>query len=74
VPVPEPEEDHSAAGSKQRFGPRGGRTTHKSSGLVKKCIWLEGDVEAALRQEAFEAHVSESEIVRQALRERYGLE
>jgi hypothetical protein len=66
--APAPEEE-------PRHGPRGGRTTVSTSGgLVKKTIWLERDVEHHLREEAFDKRVSEAEIVREALRERYGLE
>jgi hypothetical protein len=54
--------------SKDRIGPRGGKTTKTDSGLVRKTIWLHEDEAEALRLKAFNDRRSESEIVREALR------
>lgn len=68
-------DDDSGLAEEAHRGPRGGTTTVSSSGgLVKKTFWLERDIEERLRQEAFDSRQSEAEVVRQALRERYGLE
>lgn len=56
-------------------GPRGGRTTVSADGaLVRKTFYLDRDVEEALRDEAHQTRRTEAEIVREALRERYGIE
>ena len=55
--------------AKDRIGPRGGKTTKTETGLVRKTIWLHEDEAEALRRQAFEDRRSESEIVREALRQ-----
>lgn len=56
-------------------GPRGGRTTVSADGeLIRKTFYLDRDVEDALREEAHRLRTTEAEIVRQALRARYGIE
>lgn len=42
--------------------------------LVRKTFYLDRDVEEALRDEAHHSRRTEAEIVREALRERYGIE
>jgi hypothetical protein len=49
-------------------GPRGGRTTVTTSGMVKKNLWIPGALADELRQRAFEERRSEAEILREALR------
>jgi len=56
-------------------GPRGGRTTVSSDGtLIRKTFYIDRDVEDALREECFRTRRTEAEIVREALRDRYGIE
>lgn len=52
----------------QQLGPRGGRTTIDRSGYRKQFI-LDAELERRLRDEAHESRRSQSEIVREALRE-----
>jgi hypothetical protein len=42
--------------------------------MVRKTFWIDRDVEDRLRREAFESGRTEAEIVREALRDRYGIE
>lgn len=61
--------------TQRRKGPRGGTTTTTSSGaLIRKTIYLHPDEEAALRKDAYESRRSESEILRELIRRRYGIE
>lgn len=56
-------------------GPRGGKTTVSADGaLIRKTFYIDRDVEDALRDEAHRSRRTEAEIVREALRERYGIE
>ena len=56
-------------------GPRGGKTTVSKSGhMVRKTLWLHRDEEEALRRAAFETRRSESDLMRDALREYFELE
>lgn len=55
-------------------GPRGGTTTTTPGGLRRKVFYLNEDEVQALRLRAFEEEVSESELVRQALRTYLALE
>lgn len=56
-------------------GPRGGRTTVSSDGaLIRKTFYIDRDVEDALREECYRTRRTEAEIVREALRDRYGIE
>ena len=56
-------------------GPRGGKTTVSSDGLlVRKTFFLDREVEEALREDAFKTRRTEAEIVRQLLRDHYGIE
>jgi len=48
-------------------GPKGGRTTHHESGLVRKVYYLYSTEAEALRRIAFERHVTESEVLREAV-------
>lgn len=58
-----------------RTGPRGGRTTVLAKGeLIRKTFYIDPEIEAALREEAYRTRATEAEIVRQALRARYGIE
>jgi hypothetical protein len=59
--------------AKENTGPRGGKTTVTKTGLVRKTFWLHRDEEKALRLRAFEDQRSESEIVREALRQILGI-
>ena len=55
------------------IGPRGGTTTRTKSGLVRKTLWL-NEVEAEeLRQRAFRERTTESDLMREALRQFLGL-
>lgn len=61
------------AGKKNR-GPRGGKTTVSADGkLIRKTFYIDRDVETRLRDEAHEHRMTEAEIVRWVLSERYGL-
>jgi hypothetical protein len=42
--------------------------------LVRKTFFIDRDAEEALRDEAHKKRVTEAEIVRQLIRERYGLD
>lgn len=56
-------------------GPRGGRTTVSRDGaLVRKTFFIDRDAEIALRDEAHRERTTEAAIIRQLIRERYGLE
>ena len=56
-------------------GPRGGKTTVSSDGdLIRKTFYIDRDVEDALREECFRTRRTEADVVREALRDRYGLE
>lgn len=55
--------------SQQRRGPRGGTTTTTPGGLRRKVFYIEADEATVLRQRAFDAEVTESELVRRALRQ-----
>jgi hypothetical protein len=48
-------------------GPKGGVTTRSMSGMVKKNLWLTGEMAARLRQQAEEDGIAEAEIFRRAL-------
>lgn len=59
----------------RRIGPRGGTTTTTSSGaLIRKTIYIHPDEESALRRDAYENRRSESEILRELIRRKYGIE
>jgi hypothetical protein len=60
------------ADSGKLIGPRGGETTLKA-GQVKKTIWFNDDEAEAIRRAAFEQHVSEAALVREAVRRFFGL-
>ena len=56
-------------------GPRGGKTTVSADGLlVRKTFFLDREVEEALREDSFRSRRTEAEIVRQLLRDHYGIE
>lgn len=56
-------------------GPRGGKTTVSADGLlVRKTFFLDREVEEALREDSFKTRRTEAEIVRQLLRDHYGIE
>ncbi len=58
-----------------RTGPRGGTTTTTKAGtLIRKTVYIHPDEEAALRKDAYESRRSESEIIRELIRRRYGIE
>ena len=48
-------------------GPRGGETTRHKSGLVRKVYYLYEPEAEAIRRIAFDRHVTESEVVREAV-------
>lgn len=54
--------------SKKRRGPKGGTTTTTPGGLRRKVFYLNKDEDQTLRKRAFEAQVTESQLVREALR------
>ena len=49
------------------LGPKGGRTTRTTGGLVRKAWFVRDDQAADVRQRAFDEQRSESEVVRDAL-------
>ncbi len=55
-------------------GPRGGKTTVSKRGLIRKTLWIHRDENEALRKAAFEERKTETEIVRQLLRQHFGIE
>ena len=64
-----PDEDRPAT------GPRGGGTTVTPGGdMVRKNFWIDAELEARLRKEAFDERISEAEIIRRLLRRHYGVE
>ena len=48
-------------------GPKGGKTTRHESGLVRKVYYLYEPEAEAIRRIAFERHVTESEVLREAV-------
>ena len=60
--------------NKRRVGPRGGETTISKTGMVRKCIWLHEDESEALRYKAFKERRTESDILREGLRQVLRLE
>lgn len=48
-------------------GPRGGTTTVTKSGMVKKNLWIPGEMAERLRKLAYREHISEAEIMRRGL-------
>lgn len=54
-------------------GPRGGLTTITPGGKIRKSILLNPDEEEALRDRAYRQRVTESSLVREALRTFLGL-
>ena len=62
------------ATKEKRRGPQGGVTTITPGGLVRKSILIHGDEEEALREKAYKDRMSESSIVREALRSYLGIE
>ena len=59
--------------SQKRRGPRGGTTTTTPGGLRRKVFYLDEEEALELRRRAFEAEVTESELVRKALRQYFDL-
>ena len=59
---------------RKHLGPRGGATTVSKTGMIRKTLWLHEDEAEALRQLAFRDRRPESEIVREGLRRKLGLE
>lgn len=73
--MPSDRDQRPEPGQKGRRGPRGGTTTVSADGaLVRKTFYIDRDVEEALREESFRTRRTEAEIVRETLRDRYGLE
>lgn len=60
--------------SRRRQGPRGGRTTVTTTGMVKKNLWLPEPMAEELRRRAFDERRAEAAIVREALRRYLGRE
>jgi hypothetical protein len=60
-------------GERPPHGRRGGKTTVTDL-MVRKTFWIDRDVEDRLRRDAFESGRTEAEIVRQALRDFYGID
>ena len=59
---------------KRQRGPRGGKTTVSADGKrVRKTFWIEFEEDYQLRKESFERHTPETTLIREMLRERYGL-
>lgn len=54
-------------------GRRGGKTTITPA-MVRKTFWIDRDVEERLREDAFRSERTEAELVRQVLRDHYGIE
>lgn len=51
----------------KKKGPKGGETTRHESGLVRKVYYLYEPEAEAIRRIAFERHVTESEVLREAV-------
>jgi|GEM_PF-4790134 len=67
--------DESLSPARRPRGPRGGRTTISQDGLlIRKTFYIDRDVEVFLRNEAHEQKTTEAAIVRQLLRDHYGVE
>ena len=52
---------------KKGTGPKGGQTTRHASGLVRKVYYLYEPEAEAIRRIAFDRHVTESEVLREAV-------
>lgn len=57
----------------ERRGPKGGTTTTTPGGLRRKVFYLNEEEATELRRRAFEEEVTESQLVRDALRTFLGL-
>jgi hypothetical protein len=67
--------DDGDSTSDDRRGPRGGKNTVSADGLlVRKTFFLDREVEEALREDSYKTRRTEAEIVRQLLRDHYGIE
>ncbi len=56
-------------------GPRGGKTTVSKDGtLIRKTFYIDVDVGEKLREDAHRQRSSEAEIVRELLRDHYGVD
>ena len=51
----------------KRTGPRGGQTTRHASGLVRKVYYLYEQEAEAIRRIAYDRHITESEVLREAV-------
>lgn len=70
-----PDESSEEQPRKKTRGPRGGRTTISEDGLlIRKTFFIDRDVEELLRNDAHERRTTEAAIIRQLLREHYGVE
>lgn len=55
-------------------GPRGGRSTLSSDGsMIRKNFYLDREVEEALRDDAHRRRRSEADVLREILRDHYGI-
>ena len=70
-----PDETKGDQPSTKSRGPRGGRTTISQDGLlIRKTFFIDRDVEVHLRNDAHARRTTEAAIVRQLLRDHYGVE
>ncbi len=51
-----------------------GKTTVSPGGLIKKTFWFHPDEVERLRRAAYEGEVSQAELVREAVRQYFGME
>ena len=70
-----PDENNEDQPRTKPRGPRGGRTTISGDGLlIRKTFFIDRDVEEHLRNDAHAKRTTEAAIVRQLLRDHYGIE
>jgi hypothetical protein len=59
----------------RKRGPRGGKTTvSKDGAMVRKTFFIDCDVDEALRKDARKKRLTEAQVLRQLLRDAYGIE
>lgn len=51
-----------------------GKTSVSPGGLIKKTFWFHPDEAQRLRKEAYERETSQAELVREAVRQYFGME
>lgn len=59
----------------RKRGPRGGKTTvSKDGAMIRKTFYVDWDVDALIQETARRRHLNEAQLVRQILRDYFGVE